>query len=103
MNKQVRNLSSGFLRSCNFFPELSALEIRGTRLSYRQLYDKAASLSATLQLRAETPHSNLTAVFAYRYETAFSGILAALFSGDGYQFKVDAHSLTRFPRSSKWG
>ncbi len=84
MNREIRTLYSGFIQSFESFADLPALEVQGRLLTYRQLYEKAASLAATLQKRAPSPDSSLTAVFAYRSETAFTGVLAALFSGHGY-------------------
>ncbi|HJV35309.1 amino acid adenylation domain-containing protein [Geomonas sp.] len=76
-------MTSGFLNSCRRFADRPALEVQGRRLTYRQLREKAASLAATLQ-QAPSPDSELTAVFAYRSETAFTGVLAVLLSGHGY-------------------
>ncbi len=84
MIKETRTLGSGFVRSSTSFPQRPALQVQGNLLTYRQLYEKAASLAATLQNGAPSPQSSLTAVFAYRSETAFTGILAALLSGHGY-------------------
>ena len=84
MSRKTRSLTSVFSHSCQLFPERPALEVQGKLLTYRKLYEKAASLAATLQQRAPSPKSDLTAVFAYRSETAFVGVLAALFSGHGY-------------------
>lgn len=84
MRQKPRVLTSGFIQSCEFYAERPALEVQGTCLTYSNLHAKAASLAATLQHRAPSSRSDLTAVFAYRSETAFVGILAALFSGHGY-------------------
>ncbi|MRS01657.1 amino acid adenylation domain-containing protein [bacterium] len=84
MSKKSRSLTSIFCHSCRRFTERPALEVQGKLLTYRILYEKAASLAATLQQRASSPKSDLTAVFAYRSETAFVGVLAALLSGHGY-------------------
>ncbi|HJV66033.1 MAG TPA: amino acid adenylation domain-containing protein [Geomonas sp.] len=83
MIQQSRFLTSGFLNSCQRFPDRPALEVQGRVLTYRELCKKAASLAATLQ-QTPSPRSELTAVFAYRSETAFTGVLAALLSGHGY-------------------
>ncbi|GFE57102.1 amino acid adenylation protein [Geobacter sp. AOG1] len=84
MSRKPRTLTSGFIHSREYFAERPALEVQGTLLTYGKLYEKAASLAATLQQQAPSPQSDLTAVFAYRSETAFVGVLAALFSGHGY-------------------
>ena len=77
-------LSSGFLRSCELFPERPAVEVSGTTLTYKALWKRAASLAATLQRRTPLGGPPLTAVFAYRSPTAFAGVLGALFRGHGY-------------------
>lgn len=77
-------LASGFLDSVKTFGNHSALEVAGQVLTYTQLFERAASLAATLvkhQAKSEPP---LTAVFAYRSVTAFSGVLGALLRGHGY-------------------
>ncbi len=84
MNEHSRTLSSGFLRSSILFAQRPALEIQGEVLTYRELFNRAASLAATLMQRAPSNGTKLTAIFAYRSETAFSGILSALLSGHGY-------------------
>ncbi|MFC1782206.1 AMP-binding protein [Planctomycetota bacterium] len=84
MNKQMRTLRSGFLRSCKLFAERPALEVQGKTLTYGELYNQASSLTATLMSSTPGQQENLTAVFAYRSEMAFIGILSALFSGQGY-------------------
>jgi amino acid adenylation domain-containing protein len=80
----ARPLHSGFGRSAETFPDRPALEVAGERLTYAELHERAASLSATLV--RESPHGGppLTAVFAYRSATAFAGVLAALMRGHGY-------------------
>jgi len=77
-------LSSGFLRSVEAFGGRPAVEVSGKALTYTALFERAASLAATLdqhQVGSETP---LTAVFAYRSVTAFAGVLASLLRGHGY-------------------
>ncbi len=54
-------------------------------LSYRQMYERAFSLAATLDRVHPSPGSApLTAVLAYRTPTAYTGILGALLRGHGY-------------------
>jgi amino acid adenylation domain-containing protein len=77
-------LSSGFLRSVEAFGARPAVEVSGSALTYAALFERAASLAATLvqhQVGSEPP---LTAIFAYRSVTAFAGVLAALLRGHGY-------------------
>jgi amino acid adenylation domain-containing protein len=77
-------LYSGFLESCEKFPNRPALDVQNQVLSYRELKDQAASLALTLEINApEEPHP-LTALLANRSVTAHSGILAILFRGHGY-------------------
>ncbi|MDD5195498.1 MAG: amino acid adenylation domain-containing protein, partial [Candidatus Omnitrophica bacterium] len=80
----ARTLGSGFIRSAKNFPDRPALEVNREIISYRDLSIKAASLSATLTKHSLRDSPPLTAVFAYRSQTAFAGILASLFCGHGY-------------------
>jgi amino acid adenylation domain-containing protein len=79
-------LSQGFLKSVQAFGDRPALEVGGVAQSYNALFRRSASLAATLsryQIEgADDPP--LTAIFAYRSVTAFSGVLAALLRGHGY-------------------
>jgi non-ribosomal peptide synthetase component F len=77
-------LSYGFLRSVESFANRPAVEVSGEVLTYAQLFEKAASIAATLSHDEVAPSPPLTAVFAYRSVTAFSGILGALLRGFGY-------------------
>ena len=79
-----RPLHSGFLRSTELFSARTAIEVEGRRLTYQQLFTRAASIAAALQKRAPAAEPPLTAVFAHRSLTAFAGVLAALFRGHGY-------------------
>ncbi|HEV2393443.1 MAG TPA: amino acid adenylation domain-containing protein [Verrucomicrobiae bacterium] len=90
MNETIRSqtkaipLWSGFRRSAAQFPGRPAVEVNGHTLSYSDLLDRAASLAATLARHSLADAPPLTAVFAYRSATAFSGVLGALFRGHGY-------------------
>ena len=80
----TNSLCDGFLKSVQAFGNRPAVEVSGEVLTYAGLFEKAASLAATLiqhQVAGEPP---LTAVFAYRSVTAFAGVLAALLRGHGY-------------------
>ena len=81
---ETMTLSYGFLKSMEDFAERPAVEVSGKTLTYAQLFRKAASLAATLAMHQEEIEPPLTAVFAYRSETAFSGVLGALLRGHGY-------------------
>jgi amino acid adenylation domain-containing protein len=78
------SLCSGFLRSVESFPDRPALEVPGQCLTYAQLFQKAASLAATLSALDTANDPPLTAVFAYRSITAFAAVLGALLRGHGY-------------------
>ncbi len=84
MNESNRNLVSGFLNSVNKYPNNIALEVERKKLSYQQLFNKAAIIAATLNKNALKGESSLTAVFASRSITAFAGILSALMRGHIY-------------------
>src|SRR5438874_123649 len=87
-----RPLHDGFLRSAAALPERTALEVEGRSLTFAELRDRAAALAATLERATPAADPPLTAVFAYRSETAFAGVLGALLRGHGY---VPLHP--RFP------
>lgn len=74
-------IHSGFLASYSSHPDRPALEVRGRRRTYRELGEDAAAIAAVL---GEGEPSGLTAVFAYRSLTAFTGVLGALLRGHGY-------------------
>jgi amino acid adenylation domain-containing protein len=77
-------LASGFLNSVRLFPENNAVFVEGKFVKYGQLYEMAASIAAAIQRHTCDFEPKLTAVFAYRSLTAFSGILGSLLSGNGY-------------------
>ena len=79
------SLAAGFLRSVERFPERPALAIQRDQLSYRELFNQAAAIAATLQeFSAPDRAGRLTGVFGHRSFAAFAGVLAALLRGDGY-------------------
>ena len=75
-------LWTGFLQSCEQFPERPAIDV-GHEVSYRELAGRAQRIAASIQ-RLTTPDVPLTAVFAYRSDTAYAGVLGALMAGHGY-------------------
>jgi amino acid adenylation domain-containing protein len=79
-----RLLWTGFLRSCEQFPTRGAADVAGREVTYQQLAYLAKRLAATLQADAAPAAVPLTAVFAYRSETAYAGVLGALMAGHGY-------------------
>jgi amino acid adenylation domain-containing protein len=79
-----RALSEGFLRSAQRFPDRPAVFAEGRTLSYRELHVQSARIAATIQAHPEFSKVPLTAVFGYRTTAAFSGVLGALLSGNGY-------------------
>jgi amino acid adenylation domain-containing protein len=60
------------------------LEVEGQILTYADLQRNATTIAAALSKHSVRSAPPLTAVFAYRSVTAFSGVLAALFRGHGY-------------------
>ena len=96
-------LYSGFLKSLTKFPDRPAVTVADKTLSYKDLYVKAASLAATIAKNNISQNPPLTAVFAYRSVTAYSGVLGALMLGHGYvplnyTFPVD-RTVTMLRRS----
>jgi amino acid adenylation domain-containing protein len=81
---QAKTLSYGFLSSVQAFGDRPAIEVSGEILTYAQLFQKSASLAATLARHEVESEPPLTAVFAYRSVTAFAGVLGALLHGHGY-------------------
>jgi acyl-CoA synthetase (AMP-forming)/AMP-acid ligase II len=75
-----RLLWAGFLRSAGRFPTRRAIDIGGREVTYQQLADRAKRLAATLQATSNGGVP-LTAVFAYRSETAYAAVLGALMGG----------------------
>ncbi len=73
----------GFFESARRSPERPAVRV-SRELSYGELAERAKSLAATIQSRRNTPLVPLTAVFAYRSETAYAGVLGTLMAGHGY-------------------
>jgi len=84
MTKSALGLSSGFLSSSRQFSERPAIEVASREVSYRDLAQAAMRLAATIQTKVPAGGAPLTAVFAYRSETAYAGVLGALMAGHGY-------------------
>src|SRR5438874_852057 len=83
-DKRERLVWGAFLRSCEKFPDRPAIEVTGSQLSYSELGERAKSFAATIQANANPRGVPLTAVFAYRSQTAYAGVLGALMAGHGY-------------------
>src|SRR5688500_16133567 len=75
---------SGIVESCRAIPHRPALSIDGAEITYEELWSSARTIAATIQRRDAAGEPPLTAVFADRSRTAFSGILGALPAGRGY-------------------
>src|SRR4051794_18651116 len=73
-----------FLRSYERFPRRLAIAVGGNELTYEELSRKALRLAATVQSVSAPSGVPLTAVFAYRSETSYVGVLGALLAGHGY-------------------
>jgi amino acid adenylation domain-containing protein len=79
-----QTLSTLFLRSCDRFGDCRAISVGGKEVSYADLAHRAMSLSATVRRASPSTEVPLTAVLAYRSETAYAAILGALLAGHGY-------------------
>src|SRR5436309_3717211 len=79
-----RLLWTGFLRSCEQFPTRGAIDVSGREVTYQQLACFAKRLAATLQAGVVPGAVPLTAVFAYRSQTAYAAVLGVLMAGHGY-------------------
>lgn len=84
MSESPRTVRSGFLRSCERFPDRPALAIGDQSTTYAQLRDTAASLAATLARHVSSNDPPLTAVLGQRSRTVYAGVLGALLHGHGY-------------------
>jgi amino acid adenylation domain-containing protein len=78
-----RSLRVGFLRSAAEYPTAPALIVRGKTLSYEAL-ERKARIWAHAIIRALERPAYRVGVFAYRSETSYAGVLAALFSGAAF-------------------
>lgn len=79
-----QTLVDGLLRSVRAFPDCAAVEVLGRVITYSDLFRRAASIAATLTREQPESDPPLTAVFAYRSATAFTGVVGALLRGHGY-------------------
>ncbi len=73
-----------FTRTCQQFADRPAISVAGQETTYAQLANKAKSLGATIQRESDRGAVPLTAIFAYRSETAYAAVLGALMAGHGY-------------------
>ena len=81
--KSESQLWTGFVRSSERFPERPAIQVGG-EVTYSELAERAKQIAATIQASPTTSEVPLTAVFAYRSEAAYAGVLGALMAGHGY-------------------
>jgi amino acid adenylation domain-containing protein len=81
--KSEPQLCDGFIRSYEQSPDRPAINV-GREVTYRELGERAKCLAAALQSKMTTGGGPLTAVFAYRSETAYAAILGTLMAGHGY-------------------
>ena len=72
------------MQSAERFPERPAVFAEARTLSYHELQGLATRIAATIQAHPEFSQVPLTAVFGYRSQTAFAGVLGALLAGNGY-------------------
>ncbi len=79
-----QTLVTAFLRSCEKFSDRGALSVGGGETSYEDLARRAKSVGATVGKAVPCADVTLTAVFAYRSQTAYAGVLGALLAGHGY-------------------
>src|ERR1700730_4263536 len=77
-------LWTGFVRSARRFRDRAAIDVAGREVSYAELAHRAMRLAATIQRKVAPGEVPLTAVFGYRSETAYAGVLGALMAGHGY-------------------
>ncbi len=79
------SLATFFLNSVDAWPERPALWAEGDALTYRELFDRAAAIAATLNRSAPgSDDSSFVALFARRSVDAYAGLLGALVAGRAY-------------------
>ena len=71
------------MAACERFSERPAIDV-GREVTYQELGQRAKQTAATIQRACADGAVPLTAVFAYRSETAYAAILGALMAGHGY-------------------
>src|SRR5438067_4057804 len=81
--KSESQLWNGFVRSSERFPQRPAIQV-GREITYLELAERARRIAATIQAELTTSEIPLTAVFAYRSQTAYAAVLGALMAGHGY-------------------
>src|SRR5437773_2488437 len=79
-----QTLLTAFLRSSEEFCDCEAIDVGGQATTYENLANRAKSLGATVRRALPSSEISLTAVFAYRSQTAYAGVLGALMAGHGY-------------------
>jgi amino acid adenylation domain-containing protein len=77
-------LLTAFFRPCEEFPKRAAIDISGDETTYENLANRAKSIGATVTKAVPSADVALTAVFAYRSQTAYAGVLGTLLAGHGY-------------------
>ena len=73
-----------FTETCQQFADRPAISVAGQETTYAQLATKAKGLGATIQRESNRGAVPLTAIFAYRSETAYAAVVGALMAGHGY-------------------
>jgi len=72
------------MQSAGRFPERPALIVESQIFTYSELKALAVRIAATIQAHPEFSTVPLTAVFGYRSQISFAGVLGALLAGNGY-------------------
>ena len=79
-----QTLLTAFLRSSEEFCDCEAIDVGGQATTYEHLANRAKSLGATVRRALPSAEIPLTAVFGYRSQMAYAGVLDALMAGHGY-------------------
>ncbi len=82
-NKNYYSLISGFLRSCEIFPDRHALDVGGACYTYDELGHRVSSIAGTI-CSADDMRTGVVALLAHRSITAYVGVLGILAAGRGY-------------------
>ena len=93
--KSESQLWNGFVRSSERFPQRPAIQV-GREITYSELAERARRIAATIQAELTTSEIPLTAVFAYRSQTAYAAVLGALMGGQLWRSGWAGAALIRF-------
>ena len=81
--QKCETLTQGFFRAAAQYAQRDALDIKGQKLSYRDLHQTSCILANTLN-ELLSPETAFVGIFSSRSLSAFQGVLATLYCGKAY-------------------